>query len=196
MKMLSEIRKEIIHQRLSLTKEDAVNKSNAINLKLNKLIIEYMESHADIVFLMYYPLDNEVDINQTARWLLEQKKQVYYPVSYKSGIMDFFRVNSLDELTEGRFHVMEPPQVEELRFVPESHPETTVVVLTPGVVFDRGGNRIGHGMGYYDRYFEGLHKVISRRNIIKLGIAYGFQIIDRLQTNPWDIPVDEVISEI
>lgn len=196
MKTVSDIREEIINRRLTLSKEEVTDKSNVINLKLKQTITEYMKLHTEIVFLMYYPLDNEVDINQTAQWLIKQKKPVYYPVSYKDGIMDFFRVNTLDELTEGRFHVMEPPQVENHRFVPEAHPETTVVIITPGVVFDRDGNRIGHGMGYYDRYFERLQRFVPRENIIKLGIAYDFQIIERLQTNPWDIPVDEMIGEI
>jgi 5-formyltetrahydrofolate cyclo-ligase len=59
--------------------------------------------------------------------------------------------------------------------------------IIPGVAFDKKGNRLGRGKGFYDRT---LHKLTRA---IKVGIAYEFQLIDSVPVSEHDIPVDKVI---
>ena len=61
--------------------------------------------------------------------------------------------------------------------------------LVPGLAFDRSGNRLGRGKGYFDRFLKNLPGAVK-----KIGLAYDFQILESIPTFPHDIPVDLVIS--
>ena len=60
--------------------------------------------------------------------------------------------------------------------------------LTPGVGFSMDGGRIGHGAGYYDRYFE------KHPRLLRVGIAYEFQIVDHIPTEVTDIPLQWIVT--
>lgn len=61
--------------------------------------------------------------------------------------------------------------------------------LTPLVGFDRSLNRLGQGAGYYDRAFAALP------DSLRIGIAWSIQECDGLMTDPWDMPLDAVLTE-
>lgn len=65
------------------------------------------------------------------------------------------------------------------------------LAVIPGVAFDRRGNRLGHGAGYYDRFLA--HPALSRTALA--GLAYSFQIVAELPAAPWDCPVHALCSE-
>ena len=62
------------------------------------------------------------------------------------------------------------------------------VIIVPGVAFDRQGNRIGRGRGYYDRF------LCQHLDVKRIGICFDFQLVDAVPTEPLDITMDEVIS--
>ena len=64
------------------------------------------------------------------------------------------------------------------------------IIIVPGVAFDRQGNRMGRGRGFYDRLLQ------RTPNAYKIGVAFDFQLRDSIPTEPHDIPMDQVISEI
>ena len=70
-----------------------------------------------------------------------------------------------------------------------THAEYIDVVVVPGVAFDRGLNRIGHGKGYYDRFLGTAHFGVA------VGFAFECQIVDRFFNEPHDIPVDVLVTE-
>ena len=57
---------------------------------------------------------------------------------------------------------------------------------------DIEGNRLGHGGGYYDKTFA-LERMDRRPMLI--GLAHSFQIVERLEVNPWDVPLDVLVTE-
>ena len=57
-----------------------------------------------------------------------------------------------------------------------------------GVVFDRAGNRIGYGGGYYDSY-------LKQADCIKVGVAFDFQCVEQIVPEVHDVPVDYIITE-
>jgi 5-formyltetrahydrofolate cyclo-ligase len=59
----------------------------------------------------------------------------------------------------------------------------------PGIGFDIFGNRIGHGLGYYDDLLKRSEKSIN------IGLSFESQIIDNIPTDENDIPVDYIITE-
>ena len=62
-------------------------------------------------------------------------------------------------------------------------------MIVPAVAFDRHGNRVGRGKGFYDRFLTGL-------NVTKIGICYDFQIVDEIESSSHDIPVDMLVVAV
>ena len=63
------------------------------------------------------------------------------------------------------------------------------LIIVPAVAYDRNGNRVGRGKGYYDR-------LLSRSKAITIGVCYDFQLIDDgIEADEHDIPVDFVIAD-
>ena len=91
---------------------------------------------------------------------------------------------SLDNMGVDKWGILEPKTVEEDKIGEEFD-----LIIMPGVAFDKFGNRIGYGGGYYDKY-------ISRKNIKcpKIALAYDLQIIDKIQCEEHDIKADGIIS--
>lgn len=64
------------------------------------------------------------------------------------------------------------------------------VIAVPGVAFDRRNNRMGRGRGFYDRLLKSTPKAV------KIGLAYGFQLLDDIPVEPHDVPMDYVITDL
>ena len=63
------------------------------------------------------------------------------------------------------------------------------LIVVPAVAYDRHGNRVGRGKGYYDR-------LLANTRATKIGVGYGFQLIDEdIDAEPHDVRVDMVITE-
>ena len=61
--------------------------------------------------------------------------------------------------------------------------------MVPGVAFDRMGNRMGRGRGFYDRL------LMSTPRAVKVGVAYGFQMLDEIPVEPHDVKMNAVIHD-
>lgn len=94
-------------------------------------------------------------------------------------------LTATDPTVAGRFRIDEPVHV---RWV---EGERLEVVLVPGLAFDAGGRRLGHGKGYYDRML--VSPVLA--SAFKVGLAFGFQIATEVPVCAGDIPVDVVVTE-
>ena len=66
------------------------------------------------------------------------------------------------------------------------------LVLAPGLGFDECGGRLGRGRGYYDRAIAALR---TAGEVIVVGVAYDAQVTTTLPLDPWDQPVDLVVTE-
>ncbi len=67
--------------------------------------------------------------------------------------------------------------------------ENIDLIIVPGVAFDHSCNRMGRGRGFYDRLLK------STPHAVKVGVAFSFQILDSIPTEPFDVKMDHVISE-
>ena len=67
------------------------------------------------------------------------------------------------------------------------------VMLVPLLAFDPLRNRLGYGGGFYDRTIAGLHQ---RKSILTVGIAYAYQQLPEIPTEPHDIRLDKIVTEI
>jgi len=171
-----DLRKEILEKRNDLSKEEVVSKSDIIISKL-KCSPEYKSAK---VILFYVSKDNEVNTHGLIKEASADKKVLVPKVRGQD--IDCCKIKSLTELSKGNYDILEPKVCELVDF------ETIDLVIVPGVAFDRSGNRIGFGKGYYDNL---LRKVSCK----KVALAYSFQIVDSIESDEWDIKVDLVISE-
>lgn len=73
---------------------------------------------------------------------------------------------------------------------PEIIPE---VILIPGVAFDCSGARLGRGKGYYDRYLNNIESTLKRR-IVKIGICFDQQLLEKVHSEDHDQHMDFVIT--
>ena len=129
--------------------------------------------------LMYHSLPDELStIEFIDRW--HDRKHFFLP-----------RVNGVNlevlpydrsQLKYGDFHIEEPvgDNVEDI--------DNIEMIVVPAVAYDRNGNRVGRGKGYYDRLLAG-----SRAT--KIGVGYDFQLVNDIDTEPHDIGVDIVITQ-
>jgi 5-formyltetrahydrofolate cyclo-ligase len=136
--------------------------------------------------LIYVSKAMEVDTRGLIQQLLAMGRQVCVPWfddAKKQYIASELRDFALD-LKSGQFGILEP-KPEAVR--PVSGDGINAVLL-PGLAFDETGNRLGRGMGYFDRI---LRDVCG----IKIAVAYDFQILSEVPTEAHDAPVDFIVTE-
>jgi len=95
-------------------------------------------------------------------------------------------LKNLNELEPGAFNILEPKK----EFFRPVSPDDIDLVIIPGVAFDKDGDRIGYGMGFYDRFLRSMKK-----NIPVVALAYEFQIVDDIPVDDTDVTVHKIITE-
>ena len=131
----------------------------------------------------YYPVNFEVNILDTLRYLEKKKQKVSLPVIKKNNQMDFYIWSTKELLKVNKFGIPEP--INTKKVIPD-------IIFVPLVAFDKRLYRLGYGGGYYDRYIE---KNSKKKNILKIGIAYSFQKIKEVPINRFDKKLDLIITE-
>ncbi|MBE5885480.1 MAG: 5-formyltetrahydrofolate cyclo-ligase [Lachnospiraceae bacterium] len=181
-----ELRKEAKLYRKSLSEKDRLDKSSTImgNLKALK---EFQKAE---VILMYASLPDEVETLSLIDELLQEgKKDVYCPVT-QDDEMDFYKISSVDDLKEGNFHVLEPEPLEEK--VLELQKDVAYCMLMPGLMFDKTGNRLGYGKGYYDKY---LARVTENVSLTTIALSYEAMVKDKIPAEDTDWCANYVVTE-
>ncbi len=155
----------------------------------------------DLTFLcaqriaFYLPNDGEIDPSTMMNWCHQLKKEVYLPVMPDGLVSNrhclFFQsfVPGKTPLVSSKFGILEPP----FRMSQCIRPSMLNLVLMPLVGFDRKGNRLGMGKGYYDKTFARRESDFHRP--ILIGLAHSIQETD-IVPNAWDIPLDGVFTEL
>ena len=179
--------REIIGNRLKTLPPDEIRKKSAeIANRVCSLPI-YRE--AEIV-LGYMPMEHEADITEILRHALQDGKEVAVPRMKGARYMDFHLIDSVDGPWDNHEYGIREPH----RHLPVIHPETcpsqNVLILVPGLAFDRKGNRLGRGKGFYDTYLD-----MGCENVNELGIAFSFQIVDSVPVSGHDKCIAGVVTE-
>lgn len=140
---------------------------------------------------LYFGSDGELDPAPLLDKLINAGKHCYFPVldPVRRDRMAFYRYDGKGHLQQNRFGIAEPNPLTHRKF-PASF---LSMVLLPLVAFDRHGNRLGMGGGFYDRLFD-PGRIRARRPYL-LGIAHHFQELEKLSSDPWDVPLDGVITD-
>lgn len=178
--MKKRIRKEILAKRNTLSKEEIESKSVII---YQRVTIHPVFQNADLVFA-YIDAKSEVQTQQIIEYAWKSGKKVAVPKVHGDS-MRFYLITSYEDLEPGCFGIREPKEgCKEILTVSENS-----VVIMPGVAFDRKGNRIGYGKGYYDKYFSAYPK------IYKIAIAFEVQMVLEIPADEFDVKADIVMTE-
>lgn len=140
--------------------------------------------------LWYLGVRNEVRTeNVVTVELSAAQRRVVVPWC-EEGRLLLFQLREMSDLEEGAFGILQPNS--ELRQLTSRRvaPSEVDVALVPGVAFDRQGNRLGHGAGYYDRLLAELPP-----NARLIGLAYECQLLESIPHEPHDVGLDLVATE-
>jgi 5-formyltetrahydrofolate cyclo-ligase len=171
-----ELRSMIRAKKRAMTEEEIVAKSAA----LGKLFRETEQYKAAGSIYFYLPYNQEVRTVPMLEQALRDGKRVAVPKCYGDE-MRFIWMEDLSRVEKGYAGIPEP--VED---GPVADDETALVLM-PGLAFDPEGHRIGYGGGVYDRFLakEPEHPTLA--------LCYAFQMLPKLETEEFDIPVDCVL---
>ena len=130
----------------------------------------------------YYPVNFEIDDLELLKKFEKNKFNISLPVIKKNFQMDFYKWSFSDPLKVNKYGIPEP---ETKNIV---YPD---VLLVPLVAFDKNLNRLGYGGGYYDRLIKKLSK---KKKIMKIGLAFSVQKIDKVPINIYDQKLDYIVT--
>lgn len=134
--------------------------------------------------LLYHPLDGEISLLPLCREFPD--KSWYLPRVISETELAFCRYQPGDPLEKHLFGMLEPPASAE-RFQADGG---DVMVLVPGLMFDRSGHRLGYGKGFYDRFLS-LHP-----SLLRVGVTpHCLWVEHSLPSEPWDVRMAYVATE-
>lgn len=177
------VREIALGLRAALTMEERVLKSRKIHSFITELS-KFQESKTIMSFLNF---GDEVDTTPLAESILESGKRLILPRCASHGVLIPAEIHDLKEDIEpGRWGIREPKKE---GIIPVD-PEGIDLVIVPGAAFDRQGNRLGYGGGFYDRFFTRL-----RPETPKIALAFACQILPEIPLEPYDLKVDALATE-
>lgn len=177
-----ELRKKMLAWRRGLTEDEQQAASQAVCAKL----AEVLAANPDGVVLSYLAYGREIDLTELHRELWRQGRRLAVPKTcgLPQGEMVAVEYTAESELVKVGLGVLEPQGAREVT------PEEISVVIAPGVAFDANCNRLGHGMGYYDRYLPGLSAAA-----VVIGVGYHGQIVEAVPHDELDRRMDMVVTD-
>jgi 5-formyltetrahydrofolate cyclo-ligase len=141
---------------------------------------------------VYVSNDGEIDPSVIINICLQCGKQCFLPVLHPLGInrLYFARYHRQTQLVENRYGIAEP-SLKQATLAPAWSLD---IILVPLVGFDRRGNRMGMGGGYYDRTLAFVTAGNSPAPTL-VGLAHSCQEISSISTQNWDIPLNNIITD-
>lgn len=171
-----QLRSQIREKKRTMTQEQ-IEKASA---RLGELFAQTPEYKNAKTIYGYLPYNQEVRTVPMLEQALRDGKKVAVPKVYGDD-MKFIYMTDLSCVEKSDFGIPEPVADEPIADDP------TALVLMPGLAFDKEGHRIGYGGGYYDRFLA------SEPNHPTVALCYEFQLLPKLETEEFDIPVDTVL---
>lgn len=136
--------------------------------------------------MVYLATGNECNLDSYIKYLMKKGISVYVPVCTGKGIMEASLLKSMENDLEIGTFAIRAPKKEAQRFV---DPTTLDAVIVPGVGFDKEGNRLGFGGGFYDRYLPR-----TKPECRKIAVCHDFQLIEHAYPEEHDFPMDMIVT--
>ena len=171
------IRKQIFAARKQCSDEQV----EAWSQQVTKRVTELPEFAAADRIMAYADYNHEV----ITRYIIEEAWKAGKEAAVPKVVgkdMVFYRLTDFSQLEPGYFGIPEPARGEIVEW------EDALMVM-PGVAFDAHNNRVGYGGGFYDRFLE------KHPDIVRLAIAFDFQVLNQVPTEPTDICPQIIVTQ-
>ena len=176
--------REIYKQkRLELSAADHSKLDDLLLIQFQRLSFENIQT-----VLSFWPMEDRGEMNTHlfTRYLshLIPGVQICYPlIDTSSNYMQAVRVDDNTDFEENKYGITEPANGDEV------DPKEVDMVLIPLFAFDKKGNRVGYGKGYYDRFLKSC-----KPTVVKVGLSY-FDIVDEIEdADQFDVPLSYCIT--
>lgn len=176
------LRNEMRQLRDSLNKEEKKYRDNILK---EKLLNNDNYKKSKVIFT-YLGFDSEINTKDYINSFLNDGKIVCIPrTNIKDKYMDAVIIDSLESLVKNKYGILEPSF--DLKAIDKKKID---LVIMPGLAFDKYGGRLGYGGGYYDKFLATISK-----DVVKIALAYDFQIVDKIPMESHDIKANFVIVD-
>ena len=184
-----ELRADLVQRRRQLKPAERVAAAQGLRHSLEQLPEFLTDAHV----AGYWATGGELPLNLAIAPLAQRGQTFYLPIVTKSGgkrRLTFAPWATGQDVEANDMGIPEPKGAQGI-----VEADKLDLVLVPLLGFDRQGNRLGFGGGYYDRSFEFLRGQKRPSTPLLVGVAYDFQELDTIQTAEWDISLDYVATD-
>lgn len=138
--------------------------------------------------LLYSAFRSEVETEQLCCRLMQMGKKVCAPLTNteEKGLLPIELHNNAIDLRPGYCGIPEPIWRSDRICAPEK----LDIVVQPGLLFDRDGNRLGYGGGYYDRFLG-----LKAPQALRIGLAFSCQLTTAIPVRKHDMRLDILVTE-
>ena len=176
--------KDYLRKKFKEIRKNIINKKEKSNIIFNKIIENEFYKKAKTIGI-YVSLDEEVDTFKLIDYSLAHGKCVAVPKIVSDNTLEFYKIDSLDNLVKNKFKILEPNT--ENKFILKSNEFDLFIV--PGICFDMDKNRVGFGKGYYDRFLQNC-------KAYKLGICFKELVCEEIiDTSAYDVKMDYIVTD-
>lgn len=169
--LCSDLRKSIMHKQ---------DKDNSICKSLLESCL-YDDARQ---ILCYAALNDEINCDSIIMSALSDGKLVALPrCENKNGDMSFYYISCMDDVEIGHYGIREPKP-----HCPKVSNYENSIVIVPGYAFDKYGNRVGYGKGYYDKFLQNYA-------FISIGLCYNTFVVEKIDCDRLDIPVNYIFTD-
>lgn len=181
------IRKEILKQRNALSQNERLEMSRQICHAL----FQFEPFQKAEFILNYASFRSEVDTTMIHDYAVLNQIPIFYP-RVEGDEMKFYLVDENHGLEEGYQGILEPK-----RFIQQISLEDSIqskdyekgIILCPGSVFGKSGERYGYGKGFYDKFLQNIPKLLT------CGLSYDLQVMNSLSCDEYDVKMDYIFTE-
>ena len=179
----NQLRQQIRKTRANLTALQQQQAEDSITQQALALIEARNAQH----IALYVSFDGEISTEKLIKTLWAQDKHVYLPVlhPFNSNHLLFLRYLPDTPMLKNKFGILEP-KLNVQNVLPLDELD---ILFTPLVAFDKQGNRLGMGGGFYDRTLQNW----QNSSFIPVGLAHQCQQVEQLPTEAWDVPLHQIL---
>lgn len=159
----------------------------ALSSSIQQRVLSFERYGSAHTVVLYAPKDHEVLTESILAEALAAGRAVYYPrLDLSQDQLRLVRVSDSSELRPGAYGIREPIACDTL----DASALGDALVCVPGLGFSPSGQRLGRGGGHYDRLIAQMGPAVTT-----IGLAYSFQLLERMPQHPHDQRLDFVITE-
>ena len=179
-----QLRKAIKRQRQALTKKQRDLAEKKIGLQFKQLLLFHKVANV----ATYLSCNGEISPAHIEKRLTHANFYLPRITHFHFGKMAFYSSTNL--LLKNRYDIFEPQAIgRPIQLL------TLDLIFVPLVAFDRRGNRLGMGAGFYDRALAFKNHTKKQKRPLLIGLAHHFQEVKSLTPQPWDVALDAILTD-